>query len=349
MTGHREAQHIHAVGQHLARVVDAVLFVIHLGHHHGAEAGADRASAIQLLGLQQRRRGNALGLQHRTFEQGNGDQAGTAEQGHFFVALPNDPSGLGDEEAACFRVASQQAEAGSEYSQPYLLLEFVVQHRVSQRIEIGEATRDVVALEGEGGFEQGELGCPVGSYRNGFQRRDPLLGLVRQQGQGAAPDTQQEQVRILQQHCQRHLVQPAQELPQVTDIAVQGLHPFEQLHHQVDVGALQGMANGFSHQPGLFEPVGGAPMQRLGIDVRMRQALAEELREQWMQAVPLVASGQIDRQKEQVARLDHGDQLRRVRRAGDVAGDLDIETAQDGYLIEKLEQLRRQIGNHIFV
>ncbi|MOA13284.1 hypothetical protein D3C78_1333300 [compost metagenome] len=130
---------------------------------------------------------------------------------------------------------------------------------------------------------------------------------------------------------------------------MQGLHPFEQLHHQVDVGALQGMANGFSHQPGLFEPVGGAPMQRLGIDVRMRQALAEELREQWMQAVPLVASGQIDRQKEQVARLDHGDQLRRVRRAGDVAGDLDIETAQDGYLIEKLEQLRRQIGNHIFV
>ncbi|MNN34961.1 hypothetical protein D3C81_1487940 [compost metagenome] len=108
MTGYREAQH-------LACLVDAVLFVKHLGHHHGAGAGADRASAIQLLGFQQRRGGDPLGLQHRAFEQGDGDQAGTTEQSHFFVVLTHYPAVLREEQAARLGVASQAVATRYEF------------------------------------------------------------------------------------------------------------------------------------------------------------------------------------------------------------------------------------------
>ncbi|MCY1380786.1 hypothetical protein D9M69_686360 [compost metagenome] len=92
MVRYGEAQHVLAVGQHFASLVQPVGLVEHRGHHHRPGTGAYRAPAVHLLRFRELRLGDAPGLHDAPFDQRHGSQAYAADQGHFLVAVAQRPS-----------------------------------------------------------------------------------------------------------------------------------------------------------------------------------------------------------------------------------------------------------------
>ncbi|MCY1452130.1 hypothetical protein D9M71_690330 [compost metagenome] len=105
------------------------------------------------------------------------------------------------------------------------------------------------------------------------------------------------------------------------------LHALKHFNDQAKVFAQQAVVQCFLHQSCTFEPLRSAPMQAANIALAVVQALAEELDKQGMQPIPLLAR-LVHRLDEQITRLDRGDQRGGVGQAGDMGGELGIETPQ---------------------
>ncbi|MNL40675.1 hypothetical protein D3C87_1630420 [compost metagenome] len=82
-------------------------------------------------------------------------------------------------------------------------------------------------------------------------------------------------------------------------------------------------------------------MQLAEIDLAFGQALAKELGEHWMPAVPLIALLQVNRKQEEIACLKGGNKLSSIIGLADVRGQFGIEAAQDRDFLHKCEQLAR--------
>ncbi|MOA21088.1 hypothetical protein D3C78_1415660 [compost metagenome] len=91
---------------------------------------------------------------------------------------------------ACLCIAPEAAQAAEQHAAAHLFEKTVFQRPAGEGFEQRKAARNVVALQGDGRLQQGQLGLPLHGLRNTLQRGDPGLGLVRQQRQRTAPDAQ---------------------------------------------------------------------------------------------------------------------------------------------------------------
>ncbi|MCY1409674.1 hypothetical protein D9M71_250300 [compost metagenome] len=223
----------------------------------------------------------------------------------------------------------------------HLLVEGMDEDMIAQRFQESEGERQVIALEGDGGLDQFDMWRQRGAAMVGLQCIQPGFRLAGEHGHDAAPGTLQQDIRVPRQALQRDAIQPAHVLAEIAEVVMRWLRPAQQADQHIEIIAEYRVADSFVHQAGTFEPIHGAPVQLLHVEVRTGQPLLQKFGEQRVKAIPLVAVFHVHRQDEQVARLDGCNQFRRVVRLRDVPRHVDIETAQDGDFLQEIDQRAR--------
>ncbi|MNZ44745.1 hypothetical protein D3C78_623810 [compost metagenome] len=204
-------------------------------------------------------------------------------------------------------------------------------------------------MQGNRGLDQVDLRCPVRlTVGDVLERTYPDFRLAGEHRQQAGPGALQQHVGVLGQALQGHTIQPAHELTEIADVVMRRLVALKQPDQFGEVVAEHGVAGGFVDQPGLFEPLRGAPVQQRSVGVRRGQALQEELGEQRVQPVPLLLALHVDRQDEQVVRFGRGDQFGRMGNLADMRRHFRIEASQNGDSLQEAGDLGRQSVDHVF-
>ncbi|MNL45605.1 hypothetical protein D3C87_1682640 [compost metagenome] len=131
-------------------------------------------------------------------------------------------------------------------------------------------------LQSDRCFGQIDLWLPLCLGRRAlFEHVDPRFRFAGQHRQQAAPGTLKQHLGVLCQLLQRHTIEPAHELTQMTQAVVGRLLSLQQPDQLLKVFAEYCMTSRFAHHSGVFEPMRGTQVQSGQVGIRRGQALLQ--------------------------------------------------------------------------
>ncbi|MNF46394.1 hypothetical protein D3C84_275590 [compost metagenome] len=156
------------------------------------------------------------------------------------------------------------------------LIERMCEAALWQALNELAATCQVIMLQSYRCPGQIDLWLPVGLGRRAFfEHVDPGFRLTGQHRQQAAPGTLKQHLGVLCQLFQRHTIEPAHELTQMTQAVVGRLLSLQQPDQLLKVFAEYCMTSRFAHHSGVFEPMRGTQVQSGQVGIRRGQALLQ--------------------------------------------------------------------------